>query len=74
METEPLSLVGPTEKCRGPGSSPLMLPPRRRREGGGAARAAHAQRGLERPDSPAAGSAQEPAGTSESAGTGCPGR
>lgn len=34
--------------------------------GGGAA---HARRGLEPPDSPAAGSAQEPAGNPESTGT-----
>lgn len=52
--------VGPTEKCRGPGSSPLTRPPAEETGGGGAARAAHARRGLERPDRPAAGSAQEP--------------
>lgn len=47
-------------KTPGSGSSPLTRPRAGEPRGGGAARAAHARRGLGRPDSPAAGSAQEP--------------
>ena len=38
MEAEPRRRVGPTEKCRGPGSSPLTRPRAEETGGGGAAR------------------------------------
>lgn len=43
--TQPSHPVVPTEKCRGPGSSPLTRPAAQQAGGGGAARAAHARRG-----------------------------
>lgn len=64
--TPPPRPVVPTEKCRGPGSSPLMRPAAEQAGGGGAARAAHARRGGERPDCPVAESSPRVA---ESAGT-----
>lgn len=67
--TQPPRLVAPTEKCRGPGSSPLTRPAAEQAGGGGAERAAHARRGGwrgERPDCPVAESSPRAA---ESAGT-----